>query len=372
MWNSSVAASRSPPAVDERSNPASSDIARTVLIVLVIGILIAGSVWTLVPFIGSLIWATALVVATWPLLLWVQRHVGGSRAAATAVMTALITVAFIVPFWLVIGAILDASANAIAIVRSYMTQGLGPPPEWLGNIPGIGARVVAKWNELAGAGPDALGEALRPYMRTAAASMVEITGGVGGLIVHFLLTVILVAVLYTTGETAARGVVAFARRLGQERGVAAVILAGQSVRSVALGVVVTALVQSTLAGLGLWVCGVPHPGLLTALIFVLCIAQLGPSPVLIPAVVWMYGNGSFLWATALLIWSIPVGIMDNLVRPILIGRGVDLPLLLIVGGVIGGLIGFGAIGLFAGPVILAVTYTVLQGWVRDSAMQPEG
>src|SRR4029453_9068532 len=119
------------------------------------------------------------------------------------------------------------------------------------------------------------------------------------------------------------------------------------------GVVVTALIQSALAGLGLWVCGVPHPGLLTAAIFVLCIAQLGPFPVLIPAMIWMFSNQSIGWALAFLIWSIPGGIMDNFLRPILISRGVDLPLLLIIGGVIGGLIAFGVIGLFVGPVVLA-------------------
>ena len=97
----------------------------------------------------------------------------------------------------------------------------------------------------------------------------------------------------------------------------------------------------------------------------LCIAQLGPLPILIPAVIWMYGTGNYGWATALLVWSIPVGIMDNFLRPILISRGVDLPMLLIIAGVVGGLIGFGVIGLFVGPVLLAVTYTLLQSWIND-------
>jgi predicted PurR-regulated permease PerM len=130
-------------------------------------------------------------------------------------------------------------------------------------------------------------------------------------------------------------------------------------------VVVTALVQTALVGLGLWVCGVPHPGLLTAVTFVLCIAQLGPIFVLLPAVIWMYANASAGWATALLIWSIPVGLLDNFLKPILISRGVDLPILLIFAGVIGGLIAFGVIGLFLGPVILAVTYKSLGTWIAE-------
>ncbi len=196
--------------------------------------------------------------------------------------------------------------------------------------------------------------------------MVSITGGFGGAFLHFLLTVIIAAILYAQGELAAKGVMAFTRRLAGQRGEQSVVLAGQAVSSVALGVVVTALVQTTLVGLGLWVTGVPHPGLLTAVTFVLCIAQLGPFPVLIPAVIWMYSNASFGWATALLVWSVPVGFLDNFLRPILISRGVDLPLILIFAGVIGGLIGFGVIGLFAGPVILAVTYRSLQSWIGEN------
>ncbi|HEY6644064.1 AI-2E family transporter YdiK [Povalibacter sp.] len=344
------------------------DTTRTTLMVLIIGILIVGSLWTLLPFIGALVWATALVVATWPMLLWVERKAGGRRSIATMVMTLLVAVVFIVPFYFAVGALLDGSAHGVDIIRSYLKNGLGPPPAWLAGIPGVGERLTGKWSELAALSPDALAEAMRPYVRSVAAWIAAVTGGIGGLVVHILFTLILTGVLYAQGELAAAGVVAFARRLGGERGANVVVLAGQSVRSVALGVVVTALVQTALAGLGLWVSGVPHAGLLTAAIFVLCIAQLGPFPVLIPVLIWAFGHMSIGWAIALLVWSIPVGIMDNFLRPILISRGVDLPLLLIFGGVIGGLIGFGVIGLFIGPVILAVTYTLLQGWVRDNEM----
>jgi predicted PurR-regulated permease PerM len=134
---------------------------------------------------------------------------------------------------------------------------------------------------------------------------------------------------------------------------------------VALGVVVTALVQTALVGLGFFVAGIPHPGLLTAIVFVLCIAQLGPFPVLIPAMIWMFSHASGVWATVFLIYSLPVGILDNFLRPILISRGVELPLILIIAGVIGGLIAFGVIGLFIGPVILAVTYSSLGVWIAD-------
>jgi predicted PurR-regulated permease PerM len=137
------------------------------------------------------------------------------------------------------------------------------------------------------------------------------------------------------------------------------------VRAVALGVIVTAIVQSVLSGIGLAVAGVPFATMLTGLVFVLCIAQIGPFLVMLPASIWLYMQGSHGWGIALFVWSIPVGLIDNVIRPILIKRGADLPLLLIFAGVIGGLLSLGIIGLFVGPVVLAVTYTLLRQWVTS-------
>ena len=222
---------------------------------------------------------------------------------------------FVVPFWAALGAMLDASVDGVEIVRSYLKTGLGPPPDWLAKVPFGGERLTAKWQELSAGGPEQFAETIRPYVKSVAAWLVAVTGGFGGLLGHFLLTVIIAGILYATGETAAAGVRAFASRLAGERGDAAVILAGQSVQSVALGVVVTALVQTTLVGLGFFVAGIPHPGLLTAIVFVLCIAQVGPILVLIPAVIWMYSHASGVWATAFLIYSIPMAIARQLPAP---------------------------------------------------------
>jgi predicted PurR-regulated permease PerM len=348
-------------------NPqAPHDLTRITLLVLIIVLLIVTSLWTLLPFLSALIWAATIVVATWPLLLRIQSAAGGRRSVATVVMTVVMLVIFIVPFSLAIGILIDAAGQGVEFVRAISTQGLGAPPEWLGKVPWVGKRIVEEWQQLAAGGPEALAETVRPYVRTAAASVLALTGGFGLVIVHFILTVIIAAILYSQGEHAAHGVVLFARRIGHERGEKVVRLAGQAIRGVALGVIVTALVQSLLAGLGLWVSGVPRAGLLLAVTFVLCVAQLGPLLVLAPAVVWLFWSGSTGWGVALLVWSVLVGALDNILRPILIRRGVDLPLLLIIAGVIGGLIAFGVVGLFIGPVILAVTYTLLESWINDN------
>ena len=133
----------------------------------------------------------------------------------------------------------------------------------------------------------------------------------------------------------------------------------------ALGVGITALVQSLLGGIGLAIAGVPFATILTALMFMLCIAQLGPTLVLAPAVVWLYWSGDTGWGTFLLVWTVIVGTMDNFLRPLLIKQGADLPLLLILAGVIGGLLAFGLVGIFVGPVVLAVAYTLLEAWLGD-------
>ena len=349
---------------------AQPDILRITILVVTIALLLAASLWMMAPFLGSLTWATAVVLATWPPFLRLQRLLGGRRSLATAIMTIVIMLVFIVPFWLAIDTLLDATERGITVARAYLTQGLPPPPAWIAGVPVVGARIAGRWQELSAGGSETLVKALQPYASSAATWMLSVTGGFGGVLVHFLLTVILAGILYARGDIAAEGVRAFARKLGAERGERFVNLAGQTMRGVALGVVVTAVVQSTFAGLGLWASGVPFPGLLTAAVFMLRIAQLGPFLVMVPVVIWLYLTGSIGGTAALLVWTLFVGIMDNFLRPVLIKRSVDLPLLLIIAGVVGGIIGFGVIGLFVGPVVLAVTYSSLEAWVRGSMPPP--
>jgi predicted PurR-regulated permease PerM len=171
--------------------------------------------------------------------------------------------------------------------------------------------------------------------------------------------------MYAQGENAAAGLLRFGQHLAGAPGDRVVRLAAQAIRGVALGVVVTALVQAALGSIGLAIAGVPYAPLLAVVTFVLCIAQLGPALVLLPAVGWLYWQGASFTASVLLAWSVPVILLDNVLRPILMTRGANLPLLLMFAGVLGGLLSFGLIGIFAGPVILAVTYTLLLAWIGD-------
>jgi len=356
----------------------SRDITRTTLAVLFIAVLIAATFWIVRPFLTATIWATMIVVTTWPLMLSIQKRLWGKRGLAVTVMTVTLLLLFIIPFSFAIISIIERADEIVNWTQSLAHFALPPPPAWIEHLPLVGPKIVARWNEIAAIPPAELSGRLAPHARKVIGWLVTQAGSVGMMIVQFLLTVIICAVLYSTGETAAEGVCRFARRLASKHGEDAVILAAKAIRGVALGVVVTALIQSLLAALGLALSGVPAVVLLTAAIFILCVAQVGPGLVLIPVVIWLFMQDQTLWGSIMIVWTLICGTIDNFIRPVLIKKGADLPLLLIFAGVIGGLISFGVIGLFIGPVLLAVTYTLLGGWIergesgQEEAGQKEG
>jgi predicted PurR-regulated permease PerM len=340
------------------------DLARTVLAVLLIGTLIAASFWILRPFLLAVIWATMIVVATWQLMLSLQSKLR-RRSLAVVVMTGAMLIVFIAPLVLAIQSVVENADVITRTARSLAASEIPPPPDWVAKIPMVGSHLSGYWRGVAEGGKEGLAARLLPYAGDAAKWLAGQFGDIGLLVLHFLLTVAIAAILYAQGEAAAAGVIKFGRRLAGDRGESVIRLAGQAIRGVALGVVGTALIQTGLAGLGLAVAGIPYAALLTAVVLFLCIAQVGPLLVLAPAVIWLFWNDETGRGSLLLVWSVVVGLLDNVVRPILIRRGADLPMLLIFAGVLGGLFAFGIIGLFVGPVMLAVTYTLLREWVNE-------
>jgi predicted PurR-regulated permease PerM len=266
---------------------------------------------------------------------------------------------------LAIGTILQNSDQIVEWTKLIVNFQIPPPPDWVARLPLVGEKAAEAWQQVVNSGINEPLAKLSPHAVAMAKWAIAQFGSIGLLFVQFLLTVIIAAVMYASGETAATAIKRFGRRLGGPRGESTVLLAGQAIRSVALGVGLTAVVQSALGGIGLAIAGVPFAGLLTAVMFMLCIAQLGPGLILIPAIIWVYWSGDASWGTFLLIWSAIVGTMDNFLRPMLIKLGADLPLLLILAGVIGGLFAFGLVGIFVGPVVLAVAYTLLGSWIGD-------
>ena len=345
---------------------ASRDLTRITLSVLFIGGLLAASLWIMRPFLLAIVWALTLVVATWPLLLLVQRWVGNRRSVAVLVMVLLLLLLVVVPMWLAISTVVDHIDQIEVIVRTVLSLRVPEPPGWVAQLPLAGDRVAHAWSNVTSLGVHELAPKLMPYAGALTRWFAEAVGGLGATFLEFLLTVVIAGIMYAKGEKAVATLRRFGRRLGGERGETAIILAGQAIRSVALGVVVTALVQSVLGGLGLALAGVPLAAVLTGLMFILCLAQLGPGLVLLPAVGWMFYTGQTLWASVLLVITLVVLVLDNFMRPLLIKRGAHLPLLLVLAGVIGGLIAYGLLGIFLGPTVLAVAYTLINAWMAEA------
>lgn len=315
------------------------DIPQILLSVLFLSLIIISCLWVVQPFILSFAWAGTVVIATWPVLLRLQKLLFGKRSLAVLVMTLLLFLLFVIPIALLVNSLVDNSAPLIKIVSTG--QVTLPDFAWLNSIPLIGDKLYSAWHSLLEMGGAAIMAKVRPYIGATTTWFVGQAAHIGKLLVYCGLMLLFSALLYWRGERVAYGFRYFATRLASKRGDAAVVLAGQAVRAVALGVVVTALAQAVLGGI-----------------------------VLVPSIIWLYWTGDTTWGTVLLVWSCVVGTMDNVIRPVLIRMGADLPMILILSGVIGGLIAFGMIGLFIGPVLLAVSWRLYDAWVQEVPPPP--
>jgi predicted PurR-regulated permease PerM len=346
------------------------DFTAYLLGVLFIGALGIGTFFIVRPFLAAGIWATMIVVVTWKPMLALERRLWNSRALAVTAMLLIVLLAFLVPLVLTVATLVANAGEFAAAVRSLWPFRMPALPRWLVELPFVGPRVATAWQDFAAAGVEGLWQRLEPYVGALTTWFVVHAGSLGYLLVQFLLTLVLAAFLYATGEESASMALRIGRRLGGQRGEDLVRMAALAIRGVALGVGLTAVIQSVSAGIGLAIAGVPFAGVLTIVLFILCLSQIGMLVVLIPAVIWVYWNGHPGWGTFLLVWSMITGLMDNVLRPILVRRTADLPLLLILVGVIGGLIAYGLVGIFVGPVVLAVAYTMLLAWIEQPPAKP--
>jgi len=345
----------------------SYDVIRFIAVVLSVAAIAAMSTWIMAPFLPAIAWAATIALATWPLLVRLQAILGGKRWAASTALTLLLVACFFVPLLLVLEGLFGYADDAAALARELVTNGMPAAPAWLARIPVAGSRVADYWNGLSQLDAAGLRDRLEPALRAVSGWLLGGAGSLLRLVLQVVLTIIITALFYASGEKAAAGVRAFARRLGGATGESLAVLAGNSARAVALGVVATAMLQALLTGIALALAGVPAAGLLGGAALVLCLAQVGPLIILASAVAWLYWSGQTTAATALLIASLGLVSMDNILKPILITRGADLPLLLVFVGVVGGMFALGLIGIFVGPVVLAAGWSLVQNWVAGTA-----
>src|SRR5580765_4485591 len=269
------------------------------------------------PFLPAILWAMIIVASTWPLMLRVERLLGGRRALAVAVMSVGLFAVIVVPVALLLGTLITRLPELRDSVGRFLAGPVPAPPAWLVRLP-YGSHLADSWQRTPQRSPDEWATVVKPYISDAALWLSRHLGTLGGITIDFVLMLVLVVVYYQHGEALAARIRKFALRVGGVRGVESAELACQATRAIAAGVVLTALVEAILSGLGLWVAGIQAAGILTSVIFVMCVMQLGALPVLVPAVLWLGYQDHFGWAIALAAWAVVMSLGDGLLRSWLI------------------------------------------------------
>jgi predicted PurR-regulated permease PerM len=336
-------------------------IERTVGLVM-LAVLAVGCVLVLRPFFTAVCFALILVIATWPAFERLQDLLGGRKALAALLMVTLATLVFVVPPALVASSMDYNVAGTVRLLRDLSQHGVPPPPAWVAEIDVIGPEIHNRWQVLARGGPEAA-ERIQAFVVWARQQLIGAGLSLGNAVVQLILAMVTAFFLYRDGVAARRSLIAAGRRIAGDQAPRLLRVAYATINGVVYGVLGTALAQALLLLIGLWVTGIPAALLLGLLLFLLSLIPFGPLLIWGPAAVWLYLSGEVGWAVFIIVWSIAAGfVTDNVLKPWLISRGSDLPLILILFGVVGGAVAFGFLGLFLGPTLLAVGYELIREW----------
>jgi predicted PurR-regulated permease PerM len=318
----------------------------------------------ILPFLGPILWSIIIVVATWPFYVKLQKLLGARAKLATAMMTMGLALILVGPVAVLTVSLSEEIGNATHVVRDLADAKLPEnPPAWVNKIPFISAQIESAWHE---ASTDMQGfiSKIRPQIQAATAWLLEQGAQLGLVLLQFLLVLLISALLFGNGETLARYTRAFTMRIGGGQGISSLETAAQTIKKVALGVIGTAVIQSVLSGFGFWLADVPGWVLLTFFCFFTALLQVGTGLIWIPVAVWLGYQDATAWAVFTAVWGIFINVIDNVIKPYLISQGGKLPIALIFLGVIGGLLAFGIIGIFLGPTLLAIGYTLMRFWLE--------
>lgn len=336
--------------------------------VFAILVLAGGTLFVLAPFFTALLWGAILAYCTWRPFQRLTVLMGGRRIRA-----ALLIVLFI--FCVLLGPIFYAGfsffahvPDIVAWLQQRLAEDLPPLPDWLTGLPFVGSRIDKAWTEIAAHNPEMVArvrELAGPTFRTMLHAALSVVSGLGLL----ALSVLFALFFYIGGENVATSLLVAMRRIAGERGHSLLMLVGGTVKGVVYGILGTSFVQAVLCGVGYWIAGLPSPALLGLATFFLAIIPAGPLLVIVPGAIWLAQTGNGGWAVFLVIWAGVAGIVvDNVLKPMLIGKSSHVPFILIMLGVLGGAAAFGFLGVFIGPTLLAVANAVLQDWTAGTAL----
>jgi predicted PurR-regulated permease PerM len=328
---------------------------------LLVFLIVAWCLKILAPFISLICWGAVIAISIYNPFLKLRSFVGGRNGLAVALITLIGLSVVIVPTWMFAETLIEGSSKFAEEVSSD-TYHLPAPNEKVKDWPLVGEKVYVVWSDAA----DNLGKWLQKYptqVKNTIGTVLSKTAGLGMGVIQFILSILIAAMFLSNAESVARAMNQLALRLTRDKGEEMLNLAVMTVRSVAVGVLGIAFIQALLAGVGMLIANVPATGLWALLVLILAIAQLPPLFVLLPIIFYVFSAESTGIAVFFLIWSILVGASDMVLKPLMLGRGVEAPMLVILLGAIGGMIASGIIGLFLGAVILALGYILFKAWV---------
>ena len=334
------------------------------LVQLLLLILLVACIWVMLPFVSALIWGAILAYASWPLMRVLTRWLGGRVTLAAGVLTFCWVLLILLPLvWLGFN-LADHVRDATALFRDYQLEGLPEAPGWLGSVPFFGERLVGWWNTVDQQGA-ALFQAARPHIGQIGNWLLVRSARLGSGVLELTLSLVFVFFFYRDGPRLEAFTLRLLERLVKDRGGYYLELVAGTVQRVVNGVIGTALAQAILAVIGFLIAGVPGALILGIVTFLLSLIPMGPPLAWIPAVGWLAWQGEYGMAIFLGLWgTFIISGVDNVLKPYLISRGGDLPLVIVLLGVFGGLLAFGFIGLFIGPTLLAVGYSLITDWTR--------
>ena len=339
------------------------------LVQILLLVLFGASLWVMAPFWSALFWGAVLAFASWPLMRLLTRWLNGRESLAAAILTLgwmLLVAAPLV--WLGFN-LADHVRDATVFVKDVQVDGLPDPPTWLVNVPLVGERLVAFWTTIDQQGAAML-TSVRPYLGQVGNFLLARSAQIGGGILELTLSIVFVFFFYRDGPRLAAFVLSLLERLIGDRAQYYVDLVAGTVQRVVNGVIGTAAAQALLALIGFLIAGVPGALVLGIGTFLLSLVPMGPPLIWIPATAWLAWKGDYGMAIFLGLWgTFIVSGVDNVLKPYLISRGGNLPLVIVLLGVFGGLLAFGFIGLFIGPTLLAVAYSLLLDWVGSNRAQ---
>jgi predicted PurR-regulated permease PerM len=322
------------------------------------------------PFLSVLLWSVVLSVALFPAFAWLRDRLGGRPRLAAVLLTFAVLAIVLGPTTILISSLIRSLEILAERVHSGELR-LPPLPPRIAAIPSVGDEIAQTWT-LATSNFQAFFAAYRTALLGAGEWVLHAVAGLAGSVVVILVAVLISGFLYFPGPRFVKGFRAITERVVGAHGSDFVDLAGATIRNVARGVIGVAAIQALLTGVGLIVAGVPAAGLLSLGVLVLAIIQIGSAPIVIPVLIWAWFQLSTQTALLLTLYLLPVTVLDNILKPILMHKGVPTPTLVILAGVIGGTIAYGLIGLFLGPIILAVFYELLVFWVEAPARPRAG